>query len=353
MATAIINADRALSIFISTAWFPTIGKEGVLYFAQDVEETYRWDVNSGTYVLFAGATGGVTDHGLLIGLADDDHPQYALDTDLTAHVEAADPHPGYLTPAEGNAAYHPLMRDHISGLIPVWVSATAINVTAGSAYINSLGRVYESTATISLTGIVTAASTMYYLYLYDNAGTPAIEIVTAVPVIYSVTAAHKTGDTSRRYIGSILSGAANTIFQFRAYAPSGNKLVNEYTEQNNAAPFRVLSGGTATTPTAVSITGIVPEVVYAGFIFGAVMQFPTAGGDAAFGVGHDFKSGAVSPELSMSWYGRAFSATAGKVFYFPPAEIPIFSRSVYYVTSQATNTDNALYIDTHGYSVNR
>lgn len=97
MATAIINADRALSIFISTAWFPTIGKEGVLYFAQDVEETYRWDVNSGTYVLFAGATGGggVTDHGLLIGLADDDHPQYALDTDLTAHVAAADPHPQY------------------------------------------------------------------------------------------------------------------------------------------------------------------------------------------------------------------------------------------------------------------
>lgn len=95
MATAIINADRALSIFISTAWFPTIGKEGVLYFAQDVEETYRWDVNSGTYVLFASAIAGVTDHGLLTGLADDDHPQYALDTDLTAHVEAADPHPQY------------------------------------------------------------------------------------------------------------------------------------------------------------------------------------------------------------------------------------------------------------------
>jgi hypothetical protein len=84
MAIALINADRALSTFISTAWFPTVGKEGVLYFAQDTEITYRWDVNSGTYVEFASATGGggVTDHGLLTGLADDDHPQYALDTDL-------------------------------------------------------------------------------------------------------------------------------------------------------------------------------------------------------------------------------------------------------------------------------
>lgn len=43
---------------------------------------------------------GVTDHGVLTGLADDDHSQYALDSDLTTHAGAADPHSGYLTPAE-------------------------------------------------------------------------------------------------------------------------------------------------------------------------------------------------------------------------------------------------------------
>jgi hypothetical protein len=40
---------------------------------------------------------GITDHGQLTGLLDDDHPQYALDTDLEAHVKAADPHPVYAT----------------------------------------------------------------------------------------------------------------------------------------------------------------------------------------------------------------------------------------------------------------
>jgi hypothetical protein len=43
-----------------------------------------------------GLQGGTLDHGLaLTGLADDDHPQYATDTDLTTHAGAVDPHTGY------------------------------------------------------------------------------------------------------------------------------------------------------------------------------------------------------------------------------------------------------------------
>lgn len=87
----------------------------------------------------AAAAAGVTDHGLLTGLADDDHPQYQLRSEkgaaggyasldgggkvpdaqipaaiardaevsaaIAAHEAAPDPHPQYLTPAEGNAAY--------------------------------------------------------------------------------------------------------------------------------------------------------------------------------------------------------------------------------------------------------
>ena len=47
-----------------------------------------------------GAGGGVSDHGELTGLEDDDHPQYATDADLGAHVAADDPHPGYVQDAQ-------------------------------------------------------------------------------------------------------------------------------------------------------------------------------------------------------------------------------------------------------------
>jgi len=40
---------------------------------------------------------GITDHGQLTGLLDDDHPQYATDVDLAAHAAAPDPHPQYAT----------------------------------------------------------------------------------------------------------------------------------------------------------------------------------------------------------------------------------------------------------------
>ncbi|MCP9494060.1 MAG: hypothetical protein MSG64_06335 [Pyrinomonadaceae bacterium MAG19_C2-C3] len=86
--------------------------------------------------------GGVTDHGALTGLADNDHPQYQLaieknnaggyaaldengliadnrlpasiarDTEVaaavTAHEAASNPHPQYLTPAEGDVLYAPI-----------------------------------------------------------------------------------------------------------------------------------------------------------------------------------------------------------------------------------------------------
>jgi len=64
---------------------------------------------------------GTIDHGALTGLSDNDHPQYQLaataatDAELAAaiaaHEGAADPHPGYLTTAEGSAAFQPLDGD--------------------------------------------------------------------------------------------------------------------------------------------------------------------------------------------------------------------------------------------------
>lgn len=69
------------------------------------ETGWRYDPEAGTWRPPAGVgphghaavAAGVTDHGALIGLADDDHPQYATDADLAAHTASGDPHPGYAT----------------------------------------------------------------------------------------------------------------------------------------------------------------------------------------------------------------------------------------------------------------
>lgn len=157
-----------------------------------------------------------------------------------------------------------LPPDYISGLKMVWNSANSLSVTSGAAYISSLGRVVRLGATANLAGLVLTASTWYHLYLYLNAGAPAIECVTTAPAAaYFGTARAKTGDTSRRYVGSVKTDASGNIYKF---VQTNSDVM--YEENVINAPFNILNNGTATTPTNVDASGIVPltsSVAYAQF----------------------------------------------------------------------------------------
>lgn len=63
--------------------------------ASVTEEKLAFDVATQAELNAHAAGPHITDHGALTGLADDDHPQYATDADLTAHAAAGDPHTGY------------------------------------------------------------------------------------------------------------------------------------------------------------------------------------------------------------------------------------------------------------------
>lgn len=63
-----------------------VGDQVLTATAGDVGKVVTVDAD-GTLIL-AAAAGGVTDHGALTGLADNDHPQYALDAEVTAAVAA-------------------------------------------------------------------------------------------------------------------------------------------------------------------------------------------------------------------------------------------------------------------------
>jgi hypothetical protein len=142
-------------------------------------------------------------------------------------------------------------QGYIDGLQMVWNSATSISVTSGTAYIPSLANVLTSNSTLTLSGLSLTASTWYHVYLYSNAGTPAIECVTTAPVLYNGTAYQKTGDASRRYVGSVRSDPSSSVLAFR------HSLSNQIDYLNNASTNTVLTGGNATSPTNVSCSDYV------------------------------------------------------------------------------------------------
>ena len=147
----------------------------------------------------------------------------------------------------------------IEGLYMNWVSGTSISLGAGATYIPSTGKILQALNPIIVSGLSLAANSWYYVYLYENAGAPAVEIVTTTPTAtYTGTARMKSGDSSRRYMGAIKTNASGQIFQFQ-HESTG---FIYWLSATNAAPFRVLNGGVQTTPVAFSLSPVVPPVSF-------------------------------------------------------------------------------------------
>jgi hypothetical protein len=144
-------------------------------------------------------------------------------------------------------------KGYIDGLKMVYVSGTQVQFTPGAAYVPGPKRIAELASAVTLTPSL-AANTWYHSYLTVSGSTVGVEAVTTAPAApYSGTARAKTGDTSRRYIGSFRTNASGAIFKF---VQSGGAVT--YLEDTNAAPFLVLSAGTATTTTSVSAANVAP-----------------------------------------------------------------------------------------------
>ncbi len=147
------------------------------------------------------------------------------------------------------------MAGHILGLRMEYVGPASIRVSSGSAWIPSLQRAVEVPAALTLSGMTLAANTWYHLYLYLNGATPAIEAVATAPASpYSGSARAKTGDASRRYVGSFLTDASSQILQFMV----GSANDFRWTFSGSGGVLRPLANGKATTRTTVSLGAIVP-----------------------------------------------------------------------------------------------
>lgn len=144
---------------------------------------------------------------------------------------------------------------YMEGLIPQWNSSTSLTLSPGTAYIPGTGKPLAVLTALTLSGLSLTSNTWYYLYLYENAGAPALELVTTPPAApYSGTARTKTGDTSRRFVFAVKSNSGVGMHSFQIDAMG----IARYRALLSAAPFRVVTGANQTAPTTVSLRDMVP-----------------------------------------------------------------------------------------------
>ena len=75
---------------------------------------------------------------------------------------------------------------HAEGLGVRWISATSVEVGAGSVWIPGTGdgEMLVVGAPITKTGLVLPANSWVYAYVWSNVGTPDLEFSTTAPVVY-------------------------------------------------------------------------------------------------------------------------------------------------------------------------
>jgi len=131
-------------------------------------------------------------------------------------------------------------------------AAGTIKVGVGRAFIPSLSKtlLVNTELTLTLSGLT--ADTLYHIYLYSNSGVPTVEASSTAPVLYQAPSCYqKTGDNSRRYIGSFLALSATDCYKF---VQCGEKVL--YLE--NTSLLQVVAGSRPATSTNVSCSASLP-----------------------------------------------------------------------------------------------
>lgn len=143
-------------------------------------------------------------------------------------------------------------KGFIDGFRYISVGDNAITVTAGAAYIPSLGRIVEMPTNKAFTGFVAlAARSQHHFYLFENAqGVADVEISLTAPQLYYGTAYNKSGDASRRYLFSVLSGT--TGFWPMYHEPQRGRMAF-LTGAPGVLPFNITSSFQGRTPTLVDV----------------------------------------------------------------------------------------------------
>lgn len=223
----------------------------------------------------------------------------------------------------------------IEGLNLQWAGANAVTVNSGAAYLN--GAMVQVPSAIATTGMTLTAATWYHCYLYLNAGAPAVEFVTTAPSAKVFgTARTKTGDTTRRYLGSIRSGAANTVLRF---VHSGGRM--NYLSDTSVSPFALLTLAQAIVSTLVDTTNVAPLTATH-----LSVVFTTSGSGSGVLCVNNPDMGTVSASNAL----LTMAANATTAIDFP---LPVISAQSFVYTFTVSPGSGGAYARAYGYLFER
>lgn len=233
------------------------------------------------------------------------------------------------------------------GTKQVWNSATGYSIEAGQRVVN--GSVLEWTSSITRSSLSLANSTFYYVYLYSNSGTPAVEESTTAPAWNSTYRYwQKTGDATRRMVGALRTDGSGDIYRFHV-AQLGN--VVEYIYEsgaNSAAPFMLVNSVASTGSwTSIDLTGMCAANAVQWYCAPKIV-FTTAGDDGILSVIPVDMGSTTAGSGSFTIRSQA-SATGAQRFFSGRIWINIVTAlTSYYRTANLTGAITAV-IEIHGF----
>lgn len=246
--------------------------------------------------------------------------QFATDTGFTVYTVTG--------AVKVTAVQSTVEPGYIDGLYLRRDSTTQLTVLSGTCYIPSVGANVNFASDTAITPTL-SASAFFHVYAFLNAGVPAIEAVTTAPSTpYNGRARTKSGDTTRRYLGSFKTDGSSTIIAF-VVDTAGNQ---RYLIPNASAPLRVLSGGTATVRTTVSLAAAIPPTATH-----AIMQ--VANIDTSIFVNLSNADAASAGVIGIAPGGN----NAGQLITFPTSE----AQSIDYMFASAPT--GSFFIDVVGF----
>jgi hypothetical protein len=267
---------------------------------------------------------------------------------------------------------------HPFGILQYWTSSsggtTVIGWSAGCAYVNGAMLTYAGgTATMGQSDAGLSAAGVWHHYLYDNSGTPTVEMSQTAPVWDSTYGYWRKGaDATRRMIGFHFVftnvGAdpdANEISPFTA-TTAGRRIEITWalprntasgTNTVNAGVCNLVTNGTATTMTSVSLSAVVPSNAVAAYL-NTLVTGTSAGDDISIGVSptnldSTWIASGTSLGASVQTVRNSFVNAGGGAF---PGRVwvnIVESQTIYYCVAAAVGATPKGTIRCHGAAFNR